>query len=194
MIEAILAGFMIALGAIVYLTLGTPLGPFMFAVGLLAVLTFEFNLFTGKAGLLASKSIKVYDLFEIWLGNLTGTLLAAFLIIWSPGFAELHEKAQGILTVRMSNPFGVNVAMGIMCGILMYLAVTMWKQERYAVYAILPVAVFIFSGYNHCVADMFYTWISFSDIADFWHLVPTTLGNIIGCNAIPALLKKKRVE
>ena len=93
MIEAILAGFMIALGAIVYLTLGTPLGPFMFGVGLLAVLTFEFNLFTGKAGLLASKSIKAYDLFEIWLGNIVGTALAAFLIVWSPGFAELHEKA-----------------------------------------------------------------------------------------------------
>ena len=194
MIEAILAGFMIALGAIVYLTLGAPLGPFMFGVGLLAVLTFEFNLFTGKAGLLATREIGKLDLLLIWIGNLIGTELAAFLIAWSPGSIELHEKAQGILTVRMSNPFGINVMMGILCGMLMYLAVTMWKQERHPIYAIIPVAVFIFSGYNHCVADMFYTWISFDNIADFWHLVPTTLGNIIGCNAIPALLKKKRVE
>ena len=194
MIEAILAGFMIALGAIVYLTLGAPLGPFMFGVGLLAVLTFEFNLFTGKAGLLATREIGKLDLLLIWIGNLIGTELAAFLIAWSPGSIELHEKAQGILTVRMSNPFGINVMMGILCGMLMYLAVTMWKSERHPIYAIIPVAVFIFSGYNHCVADMFYTWISFDNIADFWHLVPTTLGNIIGCNAIPALLKKKRVE
>lgn len=194
MIEAVLAGFMIALGAIVYLTLGAPLGPFMFGVGLLAVLTFEFNLFTGKAGLLATRENGKLDLLLIWIGNLIGTELAAFLIAWSPGSIELHEKAQGILTVRMSNPFGINVMMGILCGMLMYLAVTMWKSERHPIYAIIPVAVFIFSGYNHCVADMFYTWIGFDNIADFWHLVPTTLGNIIGCNAIPALLKKKRVE
>jgi formate/nitrite transporter FocA (FNT family) len=194
MIEAILAGMMIALGATVYLTLGTPLGPFMFAVGLLAVLTFEFNLFTGKAGKLATKEIKPFDLFLIWLGNFVGTELVTFLVIWSPNAESLHLKARDIIMVRMDNTFLTNVMMGILCGILMYLAVTMWKSERHPIYAILPVAVFIFSGYNHCVADMFYTFIGLGDIADFWHLVPTTLGNLIGCNLIPYLLTKKRVE
>ena len=58
MIKAILAGFMIAMGAGLYLTVGGPVGAFLFSVGLLTILKFGFYLFTGKAGLLATKEIK----------------------------------------------------------------------------------------------------------------------------------------
>jgi formate/nitrite transporter FocA (FNT family) len=50
MINSIMAGFMIALSAAIYLTVGAPLGAFMFALGLLTILHFQFHLFTGKAG------------------------------------------------------------------------------------------------------------------------------------------------
>ena len=53
MIRSILAGLTIALAAGIYLVVGGPLGAFMFSLGLLTILHFQFYLFTGKAGLLA---------------------------------------------------------------------------------------------------------------------------------------------
>lgn len=55
MIKSIMAGFMITLAAAIYLTVSGALGAFMFAIGLLTILIFQFNLFTGKAGLLAQR-------------------------------------------------------------------------------------------------------------------------------------------
>lgn len=42
---------MISIGGIVYLTVGGVPGAVLFATGLMAILTFSFPLFTGKAGL-----------------------------------------------------------------------------------------------------------------------------------------------
>lgn len=55
MIKSIMAGFMIALAAAIYITVGGVVGAFMFSLGLLTILYFQFNLFTGKAGLLADR-------------------------------------------------------------------------------------------------------------------------------------------
>lgn len=54
MMVSILAGMLITLGAILYLTIGNVVGAIMFSLGLLTILYFKLELFTGKAGLLAN--------------------------------------------------------------------------------------------------------------------------------------------
>lgn len=188
-IKSILAGAMIAVGAIVNLQVGGLLGPFLFAVGLLTVLEFELSLFTGKAGLLATKEIDMATLFYIWVGNFLGTALIAGLLLFVPMSYGLSETSSAILTTRITNGIPANFVLGIFCGLLMYIAVTTYRWTGNPIMAIIPVAVFILSGYNHCVADMFYSHLATTGVKDYLHLIPTTLGNIVGCSAIPWALK-----
>lgn len=67
----------------------------------------------------------------------------------------------------------------------MYIAVTGFKLTQNYLFIVAPVAFFILCGFNHCVADMFYTSLGAIQWKDFIHLIPTTAGNIIGCNLIP---------
>lgn len=50
-IYALLAGIMIGIGSIIYLSCDNKyIGAFLFGFGLFTILTFEFNLYTGKVG------------------------------------------------------------------------------------------------------------------------------------------------
>lgn len=87
--ESLLAGIFIGLGAIVYLRVGGLAGAFLFSVGLIAVLRFEAELFTGKAGLLATREINIRKLIEIWIGNFFGTFLIVLPLLSSPLGSEI---------------------------------------------------------------------------------------------------------
>ena len=183
---SILAGMMIAVGAVVYLKIGGLAGALMFAIGLMTILWLQFELFTGKAGLLASHDITFTKLYYIWWGNFFGTAFVAIILYFTPLGRELAELAQTIVETRIGNGFMTNFAYGIMCGVLMYIAVnTGWLNHP--AYAMVPVASFIMCGFTHCVADMFYLHIGCQNLSDYWILIPTTIGNIIGTNLLPFL-------
>ena len=187
MLQSILAGIFISLGAIVYLKVGGVVGALLFSVGLMSVIAFKSNLFTGKAGLLADKKIEWWRLGLVWLGNLIGCAAMACLMATTPLGVAIFEPAAAIMAVRLSNGFLVNVVMGIGCGMLMTMAVQGFQKTENWLFAIIPVAVFILCGFNHCVADMFYCGLAHG--SGWYTLIPTTVGNIIGCN-IPPLLSK----
>lgn len=60
LILAILAGFMIGVGAIINLIVGGIWGAIFFSLGLMTIIYFKFNLFTGKAGLLMTREISIW--------------------------------------------------------------------------------------------------------------------------------------
>lgn len=200
-ILAIFAGMMIAIGGIANLTLGGIPGAIFFSVGLLSILTFKFYLFTGKAGLLSSNGISLFQLIITWLGNFIGAIFIALLMRGAGKFA-LIDAADKIMQVRINNAWYQNIILGIMCGILMYIAVTSYGKYREnkndfsdTVVVILCVAGFILCGFNHCVADMFYFSMSskcFSGSA-FLTVVYTTIGNLIGCNLIPIIIDSNHI-
>lgn len=186
---SLLAGIMISLGCMVYLTIGQPIGPFLFAFGLMSVLALNLELFTGKAGLLATQQITPYKLLEIWCGNFCGAIMTAITILFTPTGIKLTTAAQPIIETRIGNGLITNLIYGIFCGMLMYLAVSTYqKMKSQPIYAIMPVALFIFCGFNHCVADMFYITVGCGDGFAYFTLIPTTIGNVIGCCLIPAAL------
>ena len=183
---SIVAGMMIAIGGIIFLTLSGLEGALLFSMGLLTILCLKLELFTGKAGLLATKEITPGKLLEIWIGNFIGTLGMALMLLLTPRGAELSNKAMEIVAVRLANGFFVNLIYGIFCGMLMFMAVKTWQFTNVnPFYAMMPVGIFIVCGFNHCVADMFYLHMGCLHFSDYWVLIPTTIGNLIGCNIIP---------
>ena len=177
-----LAGFLIAIAAVVYLRVGAPLGAILFAVGLLAILEYKLPLFTGKAGLLGTEEIGIVELGKIWFMNFAGVFLTIFVLASLPLSVQesLRAKAGEIIEIRNSVGMLENVFLGIGCGFLMYLAV----NSRSQVLTILCVAAFILAGFNHCVADMAYMVIGAENLEDWRSLIPTTIGNVIGANMI----------
>lgn len=182
---SILAGFFISIAAAIFLTVQGPLGAFMFSLGLLTILFFKLELFTGKAGLISTKNIKIGKLLRIWCGNFIGSIMGVFLLSITNISDKIVEPANVILNARLSNSWFENIILGFFCGVLMYVAVQNYKTAPYV--TILCVASFILLGANHCVADMSYLLIAAT--ADNWiaaliTLLCSTLGNFIGCNLI----------
>ena len=188
MLKSIMAGCMITLSAAIYLTVGGVIGAFMFSLGLLTILFFQFNLFTGKAGLLAQREIKPISLLAIWGGNFIGCILCALMFLATPLGLSLSEGAAAITQVRIQNLWFENILLGFFCGLLMTIAVKTYTAAPYVTSGC--VAAFILLGANHCVADMAYMVLA----ADTKILLPataallcTTIGNVIGCNFIPLM-------
>lgn len=182
MIKSIMAGLMIAFAATLNLEIGGIAGSIVFSLGLLTILFNGYHLFTGKAGLLATKQIHPMELTSIWIGNLCGSIIFALLVSATDLAEPIRTGAAAINTIRLENLPFTNVVMGIICGILMSLAVFFYNYNRIYL-TIMCVAAFILFGANHCVADMFYFAMG-NNFAVIWPLLFTTLGNIIGCNIV----------
>lgn len=185
---SIIAGFLIGMGGIINLTVGGIPGALFFSLGLVTIVTFKFNLFTGKAGLLFAGEIDGMSLFKIWIGNFVGAAACAMAVSLLPMGESVAEAATAIVETRMAQGSIVNLVSGIFCGILMYIAVTGYSKTNNYLFCIVPVAFFILCRFNHCVADMFYIGcIRITSYESFAHLISTTIGNIIGTNLLPSL-------
>lgn len=157
-IPAILAGVCIALGGTVFLSSDTKLaGALFFCLGLLTILTCGFGLFTGKVCYtLDNKATFLGTLGIIWLGNLTGTGLSALFARFTRNYQSLNEKAAATISAKLSDSLVSLFVLGIGCGICIYIAINSYKtQDGFlkVTFVILPVMVFIFCGFEHCVAD-----------------------------------------
>ena len=97
---SILAGFLIAMGGIINLILGGIPGALFFSLGLLTIVTFKYELFTGKAGLLTTGEIKPWKLCTIWLGNFIGAAACALMVSEIPSAETLVTKAAAIVMLR----------------------------------------------------------------------------------------------
>ena len=99
-VYAILAGVCIGLGGTVFLRLkdaftgGNVVGALLFAIGLFAICTRGYNMFTGKACyLFDNKPGYVVTLLVIWLGNLVGTGFLAPPLPTKPSSAAVSSFA-----------------------------------------------------------------------------------------------------
>ena len=108
---------------------------------------------------------------------------------------ELRMAAARVMESKLNDTWYSLLILGIFCGMLMFLAVDTYQKhhKEYPVLAyiavILGVVVFILAGFEHSIADMFYAVLA-GKVTDF--LVPLliiTLGNAIGGNLIPLILR-----
>ena len=143
------AAFLISLGHFALLKLGNPIGPVIFAFGLLGVCYLGQNLFTGKCGFIISDKISLCDISLILVCN----MLAGYLIglLYSSTDASLAPAAaEKIATWDFSFAF---FSKSLLCGAIMYLAVKMYKKGT-PLGIIFGVPLFIFCGFQHCVANI----------------------------------------
>lgn len=194
-LRAVMTGFAIGIGGSVYLSCDNKyMGAFLFGTGLFVILSFGFNLFTGKVGYaVENKPSYIIDLILIWLGNLTGTAIMGGMILCTR-IASIGEKAAEICSVKFNDSLLSIFILAIFCGMLMFIAADGFKKienpvgKMLAVF--LPVMAFILSGYEHCIANMFYF-----TIAKVWsantvlYLLVMTMGNAVGGMFIPFVKK-----
>ncbi len=195
-VGGLLAGISIAIGGTIFLSVESkPLGAFLFTVGLFAVCSYGFDLFTGKVCYVFDNDGKyALRLPIIWIGNLAGTLLVAFLESFTRAGAGLKEKAMALVQVKLSDEAISLFILGIFCNILIYVAVEGYKniQHGFGKYLALVfgIMVFILCGFEHCVADMYYiSMAGMWDAQSIVMLLIVTAGNILGGISIPLLRK-----
>ena len=186
LVRAILAGVMISIGGIIYLSLDNKmLGAFLFSIGLFAICTNGFNLYTGKIGYVIDNKPKyLIELLFTLIGNLIGTVGCGYLIYVSRVGDKLRGTAQAISTVKLNDNLLSIFILAIFCGIIMYLAVDLYKKlTDFGKYMgiFMGITVFILASFEHCVANMFY----FS-IANMWtwktvlYVLVMIAGNSVG--------------
>lgn len=171
----------------------------VFPVGLMLVVICGAELFTGNSlmilGLL-NGNYKIKDVLRNWvvvyISNFAGSAALALLVANSglmTGAAA--EKAIAIANAKIVIPFGAAVIRGVLCNMLVVLAVWMATAGRDIISKIFacwfPIMLFVLIGFEHCIANMFFaplgmylgaqiTW------GQIWmnNLIPVTIGNIIG--------------
>jgi len=200
-LSGILAGAYIAFGAQAANIVGsyTPnpglIAGLIFPAGLILVVIAGAELFTGNClmimGLL-NKKITLSKLLRNWLivylGNLAGGILIAWLLSGQLN-AALREYTIKVAVNKSSLSFIDAFIRGLLCNWLVCLAVFMAFKTPdtigKAAVIFFPVWVFIASGFEHSVANMYYIPAGiFAGGANIEglinNLLPVTLGNIAG--------------
>lgn len=193
---SIIGGICITLGGCAYLlTENNTVGAILFTVGLFTICTMNFNLFTGKvAYTLDNKPKYIIDLILIWIGNFLGTGITTLVLGYTRHGIKLQEKATVLCNTKLSDTPLSMFILAIFCNILIYIAVESYKANKHEVGKYLGllfgVVVFIFCGFEHSVADMFYF-----NMAGMWstkmflYLMIVSLGNAVGGLLIPVFKK-----
>lgn len=200
-VSATLAGMLIGMGGTVFLAVSNPmLGSFLFAVGLFTIVIFGLHLFTGKVGYLPmQKPTYLIELLITWCGNFCGTFLVAKAVQYTRIYENMIERVQSIAAIKLGDNFVSLFILAIFCGFLMFIAVDTFRNSKGSAVKVIavfvPVMVFILSGFEHVIANMFYfslagTWSPHTFVA----LLIMTLGNSFGGMLIPIYQKVFRLK
>jgi formate transporter len=230
LVLSILAGAFITFGAIFFTTVTAGstmsfgmtrlIGGICFSLGLVLVILGGAELFTGNSLIImawANKKISAFQVLRNWFWVFIGNFIGALFIVVLMFFAEQHNFGNGIVgqhilniaKVKCEMGFSQAIALGILCNILVCLAVWLCFSTKSAagkiVCIIFPIAAFVTIGFEHSVANMYFipmalVLLSFGD-AEFlsrinqsgqnydainWdnflfgNMLPVTIGNIMG--------------
>ena len=188
-LSGVSAGLVIALGGSVFLACENRyVGAVLFSVALLCICFKGYSLYTGKVGYIPEAHGK-----EEWsvlllglLGNLIGTYISGVAVRYA--IPAIGETALTICTAKLTQTALSTIIRGIFCGLLMYLAVSIYRDNKTPLGILFCIPVFILSGFEHSIADMFYFAasgiVSMKAFGFIWLVI---LGNSIGGMLLPAL-------
>ena len=233
---AILAGAFIGLGAMFATTTAAgaagvlPYGVvkvltgLVFCLGLVLVIVGGAELFTGNNLIVmawASGKVSTTSLMQNWtivyIGNFIGSIAIAILVFASQqylfGNGSVGQTALGIANSKMHLGFTQAIALGVLCNILVCLAVWLTFSARSTIdkitAIIFPITAFVAAGFEHSIANMYFIPMglliknldpSFASASNIdlsgltWgaflvnNLLPVTIGNIIGGSVFVAAI------
>ena len=188
-IDGIKAGIMIAIGGSVFLSCESRyVGAVLFSVALLSICLKGYSLFTGKVGYIPEKHDKeaVKVLLLGLLGNAVSTVLLGFAVSYA--LPALHETALAICTAKLSQQLPQTLIRAFFCGVLMYMAVSCYREKGTIAAIFFCVPAFILSGFEHSIANMFYIGVSgIINMESRLYIFVVIIGNAIGGMAMPLL-------
>lgn len=235
---AIFAGAFIALAFVFYLTVTTGsgdapwglvrlVGGIAFSLGLILVVVCGGELFTSSVlstVAWAQKQVTGTELLKCWCRVYAGNFIGAMLmvgLITAAGMYELDGGNWGLNALKVAqhklhHSWLQAFSLGILCNMLVCFGVWMTFASRdmlaKSLLLILPVAMFVSSGFEHSIANMFMvpmgmmiqaiaspeffaslgvTQEQFADLTVanfvFNNLIPVTLGNIVGGGVVVGL-------
>ena len=200
----IFAGLAIGLGSLVftivsaYLTSagGVMFASALFSIGLILVCTLGLQLYTGKVGVVFDDREKLKENAINLPIMLAGNAIGAFAlgVICHFIFMNVPAIADRILAISNGKTGSTTVFLqGIFCGALVYIAVYLFKNlNNYAmkiIGIITAVTLFVYCGFQHCIANMFYFGMAFNwNINMLWNLLLVILTNSIGALLVRCLV------
>lgn len=188
-IEGILAGIMIAIGGSVYVACSDKVvGAVFFSVALLTICMKGYSLYTGRVGYLPLSHARgdVASLFAGLLGNFIATLVCGVLVALA--LPSLHSAAEGIAAAKLSQSAIETLIRGFFCGVLMYAAVSIFRENKSSLGILLCVPTFILAGFEHSIADMFYLALGYAfSFKALVFIVLVIVGNSLGAIAMSGL-------
>ncbi|HAS61105.1 MAG TPA: formate transporter FocA [Vibrio sp.] len=223
----ILAGAFIGLGGLYFTIVKSDaslgfatqqvLGGLTFSLGLILVIVAGAELFTGNnllAMAWADKKITTAELLKNWvvvcLANFIGALGVATLVFLS-GHPEMNQGliAQtyaNIATAKCEMPFWTAFFRGVLCNVLVCMAVWMALAGRSvidkAVAIVFPISAFVAAGFEHSIANMYFIPLammlessgtvevanSVGTLGFLGNLLPVILGNLVGGSVFVGLV------
>ena len=212
LVSSMLAGLFVGLGIILIFTIGGLLTPAQvpstkiimgvsFGIALSLVIMAGSELFTGNNFVMTVSTLERktswLETLKIWLysyvGNFVGSfLVAAIFVMTGLATGSVAEFINSVASVKMNAPFMELFMRGILCNILVCLAVwcSMKMKEETAKLIMIFWCLFAFitSGFEHSVANM--TLLSISLLVPHpetvslaglaANLIPVSLGNMVG--------------
>lgn len=186
LIRGIYAGLMIGIGGTIFLSVDNKIiGSFLFSIGLLMICMYNMNLYTGKIGyVVVNKRSYLIELLFTLIGNFIGTYVLSLGIL-NTRFSSIGDKAKVICDMKLNDNLISILILSCLCGVLMYIAVNNYKKHSTSIGKYMGifmcVMVFILSGFEHSVANMFY--FSVSNMLSWntlLYLFVMVIGNSIG--------------
>ena len=192
----VMAGFFVSIGGTAFLSIeNRVVAALFFTTGLFAISNYGFNLFTGKVCYLLDNGPRyLWDLALIWLGNLGGTLIATALLGLTRVHPALAETAAPLVAAKLGDGLLSVFVLSVFCNVLIFIAVDGYRiiPDALGKYLalFLGVAVFAISGFEHCVANMYFISLTGSWSADaVLFIIVNTVGNSLGGLLVPAVKK-----
>lgn len=179
LVRSILAGIMIAIGAITYMNAPAPLGAFMFSIGLLSIFLLNLQLFTGLVPY-TTKVKEVPFILTVLLGNMIGSCLM---------FAFPSDTAVDVVNTKLQDPYWLMFVSAMLCNVLIFIAVEANKKNN-IITVIIAVASFIICGFNHSIANVCFV-ISARKFS--WDVLVFILISVVG-NAVGGICFRKLIE
>ena len=218
----VLAGGFIGLGAMFFtlvvsdtnlsFAIARVLGGVVFSLGLILVVVAGAELFTGNNLLVMatvtgriSASRFLQNMIVIYCANFVGAVGLAGLVAlsgqWQMGNLAVGKTAVAIAVAKCALPFGEAFFKGVLCNVLVCLAVWLAMAGRTVTDKVLaivfPIAAFVACGFEHSVANMYFIPLGIFlrdhvvgvGLSNFevlnWlglvrNLLPVTLGNLVG--------------
>ena len=190
--SGICAGILISIGGSVFLSSENKIvGALLFTVALLCICYKGYALFTGKVGYLPEKADK--EAFSVLLlgllGNAIGTIACGFLLRYA--IPAIGTAAETLCSGKLeTQALWQTFVRAVFCGVLMYLAVSIFRDSKTPIGILFCIPVFILSGFEHSIADLYYFAasgiVSLQAFAFLWVVIA---GNSVGGVLLGLLMK-----